>query len=69
MNQRKSHSTKTNSGAGEVIHSNASVGSNTTNDADKESKCQKADCECYLRRGQMFLPPNLLQTLDEDDKR
>ena len=26
-----------------------------------DNECKVDDCNCYLRRGQMFLPPNLLK--------
>ena len=61
---------KSNSGE-EMNQSNTTtVGSTSvTNSTDKKKECQENDCECYLRRGQMFLPPNLLLTTDGDDKR
>lgn len=26
-----------------------------------QSGCKNSQCQCFLKRGQMFLPPNLLQ--------
>ena len=42
-----------------------------TNGAE-EDECTETDCDCFLRRGQMFLPPNLLentQLFEHDQKR
>jgi hypothetical protein len=50
---------------------NEKTSTDVIEDNSAQSGCKNSDCQCFLKRGQMFLPPNLLQSNEmiHDSKR
>lgn len=38
------------------------ITTNVSEENGAQSECKNSECQCFLKRGQMFLPPNLLQS-------